>query len=60
MLTKANVIKTLSRFPDNFSVDDLVDKMILLDKIERGIQDADDGKVISEEELDKRMEEWSK
>jgi predicted transcriptional regulator len=60
MLTKSNVIKTLKRFPDNFSIDDLVDEMILLDKIERGIQDADHGRVISENELDKRIEEWSK
>jgi len=60
MLTKTNVIKTITRFPDNFSIDELVDEMILLDKIERGIQDADNGRVISENELDKRIEEWSK
>ena len=60
MLTKANVIKTLTRFPDNFTIDDLVDEMILLDKIERGIQDADNGKVISEDELDNRIKEWSR
>ena len=60
MLTKTNVIKTLSKFPDQFSIDDLVDKMILLDKIEEGIKDADNGNVISEEELDKRIEEWLK
>jgi predicted transcriptional regulator len=60
MLTKTNVIKTISKFPDNFSIDEMVDEMILLDKIERGIQDADNGRVISENELDKRIEEWSK
>ena len=60
MLTKTNVIKTITRFPENFSIDELVDEMILLDKIERGIQDADNGRVISENELDKRIEEWSK
>lgn len=60
MLTKTIVIKTLSRFPDNFSIDELVDKMILLEKIEKGIQDADKGRVISENELEKRIEEWSK
>ena len=58
MLTKANVIKTITRFPDNFSIDELVDKMILLEKIEKGIQDADKGRVISENELAKRIEEW--
>jgi predicted transcriptional regulator len=60
MLTRASVIKTISRFPDNFSIDELVDKMILLEKIEKGIQDADNGRVISEDELEKRIEEWSK
>jgi predicted transcriptional regulator len=60
MLTKTTVIKTLTRFPDNFSIDELVDKMILLEKIEKGIQDADKGRVISENELEKRIGEWSK
>jgi len=60
MLTKTNVIRTITRFPDNFSIDELVDKMILLEKIEKGIQDADNGRVISENELEKRIEEWSK
>ena len=60
MLTKTSVIETIARFPDNFSIDELVDKMILLEKIEKGIQDADNGRVISEDELEKRIEEWSK
>ena len=33
MLTKTNVIKTITMFPEHFSIDELVDKMILLDKI---------------------------
>lgn len=60
MLTKSNVIKTINRLPDKFSINELVDKMILLDKIEKGIKDADNGKTISDEELDKKMEEWLK
>lgn len=60
MLTKTNVIKTITRLPDSFSIDELVDKMILLDKIEKGIKDADNGKVISEEELDKKIDKWLK
>jgi hypothetical protein len=37
-----------------------VDKLILLDKIEKGMQQADNNQVISDEELDKRIEEWLK
>ena len=60
MLTKTNVIKTITSLPDSFSIDELVDKMILLDKIENGLKQADSGKVISEDELDKKIEEWLK
>jgi hypothetical protein len=58
MLTKTNVIKTIIKFPEHFSIDELVDRMILLDKIEKGIQQADNNQVISDEELDKKIEEW--
>jgi len=60
MLTKTSVINTITRLPDSFSIDELVDKMIFLEKIEKGIQDADNGRVISETELEKQMEEWWK
>ena len=60
MLTKTNVIKAITKFPDHFSIDDLVDKMILLEKIEKGLQQADNNQVISDEELDNKIEEWLK
>lgn len=60
MLNKDAVIKTVLTFPDKFSVDELVDKMILLDKIEKGIQQADNKEVITEEEFDKKLDEWLK
>lgn len=60
MLKKSNVLKTLTKFPEHFSVDELVEKMILLDKIEKGLQQADKDQVISDEELDKKIEEWLK
>jgi hypothetical protein len=60
MLTKTNVIKTITKFPEEFSIDELMDRMILLDKIEKGMKQADNKQVISDEELDKKIEEWLK
>jgi hypothetical protein len=60
MLSKSTVIKTIANFPDQFSVDDLVDKMIFLDKIEKGIKEAENNQVISDAELDIEIEKWSK
>ena len=60
MLSKSNVLKTITNFPEHFSVDELIDKMILLDKIEKGIQDAEKGNVVSDEDLDIEIEKWLK
>ncbi len=60
MLQKSTVIKTITNLPDQFSIDEVVEKMILLDKIEKGIKQADSNQVISEEELDREIEKWLK
>ena len=43
-----------------FSVDDFVDKLILVEKTERGIRRSINGEVISEDELDIEIEKWFK
>ena len=51
MLTKDNVIKTISAFPDSFTLDELVDKMIFMDKVEKGLDQSVNNKVHSHEEV---------
>jgi predicted transcriptional regulator len=60
MLKKEQVINTISNFPEKFSLDELIEKMILLDKIEKGLEDSEKGNVITEEELEEKVKEWSK
>ena len=60
MPTKEKVINTISKLPETFSLDELVERMIILNKIEKGLKDSEEDNVISEEELDKRMKEWPK
>lgn len=58
MITKTKLKETLERFPEEFSIDDLIDKLIIIDKIERGNQQSLNGDVISESDLDKEIEAW--
>ena len=60
MLTKDNVIKTISKFPDSFTLDELVDKLIFMDKVERGLDLSLNNKVHSNEEAKKRLAKWLK
>ena len=60
MITKAKLIETIDKFPDTFSIDELIEKAILIDKIERGDEQSKKGNTISEEELEKEMQKWFK
>jgi predicted transcriptional regulator len=60
MLTKEKVIKTISNLPEKFSLDELVEKMIVLEKIEKGLEDSEKDNVLTEDELEEKIKEWSK
>ena len=60
MLTKTNLKKQIEKLPDEFSIDELVERLILIEKIERGNKQSENGEVISESELDRDIEKWFK
>lgn len=60
MLTKDKVLETIGGFPDEFSIDELIERLIFLEKVERGIRQSENGDTISEEQLDQEMKKWFK
>ncbi|MFO7978968.1 MAG: hypothetical protein R6U64_09945 [Bacteroidales bacterium] len=58
MLKKSRVIETIEKFPEAFTIDELIEKLIFLEKVEQGIQQSKKGEVISEEALDKEIQKW--
>jgi hypothetical protein len=60
MIIKKQLTLTLEQFPENFSLEELIDKLILLDKIERGNIQSEKNEVINEEELENEMQKWFK
>ncbi len=58
MLTKDKVYKSLDDLPEEFSLDELLDKLILLQKIETGLEQSDRGQIIPDDELDSKLEKW--
>ena len=58
MLTKTKLKDEIEKFPEEFSIDELIDRLILLEKIEKGNEQSERGEVISETELDKEIIKW--
>ncbi|MCF8318637.1 MAG: hypothetical protein K9I02_07795 [Haliscomenobacter sp.] len=60
MITKKHLKETIEKLPEEFSLEDLIDKLILLDKIERAEKESGRGETITEEALDRELEKWFK
>lgn len=60
MITKAQVIVSLKNMPDQFSIDELMDKLILLQKIEAGLKQSKKGEVYTSEDAREMLKQWSK
>lgn len=60
MLTKEKIHYTIDSMPDNLTIDQVIDQMILLDKIEQGLKDVEEGRVYSTDEVKENLNKWSK
>ena len=60
MGTKQQILKAIEELPDDASVEDAMDRLYLLYKVERGLRQADGGELISQEEVRRRMAKWLK
>ena len=58
MLDKEKVLETIQSLPEEFSLDELVGRLILLEKINTGLQEVEEGKVVNQEEAKERMKKW--
>ena len=60
MNTKELVIEAVKDLPDNAQIEDAMERLLLLAKVERGIVQADAGETVSHLEVKQRMAKWLK
>jgi len=59
MLTKEKLNRTISNLPDSFTIDELIDQLIFMEKIEEGFQQSEENKVVSNEDVKAMIDKWS-
>lgn len=59
MLSKSKVKKTIENLPDSFTIDELIDQLIFIEKVEEGIQQSNEEKVVSNEDIRNLIDQWS-
>ena len=55
---KEEVRKLLEQLPDDSSFEDIQYHIYVREKIERGLQEVKEGRVLSQEEVERKMSKW--
>lgn len=58
MVNKTSIIDSLKDLPESFSAEELINRIILLDKIDEGLKQAQEGKSINDEEIEEQLAKW--
>ena len=59
-ITKEKLQKQIEEFPDEISIDEVIERLIMIEKIETRIQESESDVTISEEDVRNEMQEWFK
>jgi len=58
--TKQKVLQAVQGLPDDASIEDAIQRLVLLAKIDRGLQQADAGQTIPHSQVKEKMAKWVK
>ncbi len=58
MTTKDLVIESVKNMPDDAVIEDAMERLLIIAKIERGTEQADAGQTIPHEEVKQRLSKW--
>lgn len=59
-MNKTAVINTLNELPKEFQLEELLERLIVVEKIDAGLKEAKEGKTVSHEDAKKTIAKWLK
>lgn len=53
--TKDRIVETIRKLPDDATVEDAIERLLFLAKVERGLRQADEGPTMAHDEMKRRF-----
>jgi hypothetical protein len=60
MITKTQIINSLDRLPEKLTIDQVVDHLIFVEKVQKGLDDSVNGRINTKEEAKQKLKKWLK
>lgn len=55
---KQKVLESIEKLPENADIDEIMERVYFIHKIENGLKQSEKGELISHEEVQKKIEQW--
>ena len=55
MITKTQIISSLDKLPENLSIDQIIDHLIFVEKVQKGLNDSVNGNINTKEEAKEKL-----
>ena len=59
-MKKEKLMSTISEMPQDFDLEVLMEKLIFIEKVEKGLEQLESGNTLTHEQVKQRVKEWSK
>lgn len=60
MISKKKLLQSIKDLPENFSLDELLDRIVFLQKVETGLEQSANGKTVSTSQAKAKLKKWLK
>lgn len=60
MITKERLIQVINKMPEKINIEDVIEELVFLSKIEQGLNDVESGRVYTDSIVAEKMEKWLK
>ncbi len=58
MTAKEEILELLEQLPDDATIEDAIERLIILYKVQQGMEQLDDGEGIPHDEAKRRIRKW--
>lgn len=58
MISKNNLQRYIEDFPDELSIDELIDRLVFIDKLENRLKESENNEVMTDEDVKSEMKKW--
>jgi hypothetical protein len=60
MISKAQLIHSLDKLPDNITIDQVIDHLIFVEKVQKGLNDSHNSRINTVDEAKQKLSKWLK